>query len=388
MLKAAYDKLFFNLDFDPKDQDHVFAAFAIRIGLEISEGEASARLAMDAVRSHMRILIGLSGHLVTTAAPSEPILAVAAAWALNSSTKTYREAIETLLGKIILRGLIIDRGIQGELYSRLLLTLARDKAVLPNGGEFTKRSNSNVHEVQAVQLSRFLQTLLGQNLGIPANEVEQSELCYRLLQDMSTVWINFTHFVQLSVSISEVTPSMLREAWSSGYAFQCAFHQPVIDGLIVAYCGNLNDSFDPTNLFVVPWQTKVTSQVSNLDLARQLTAPFLRNSDLVRFKPRHVAIFMDLGAPSAFKNANGPHCQLSYSPAERPKIGNNNAKGADWDGYAMDNEIEAWRYCLNVRGHSTGTYPVLSGFVKQFDLLFQRSLTCAEMEGAMDRSIF
>ena len=36
--------------------DHVFAAIAVRVSLEIGVGEASELLAMEAVRSHMRIL--------------------------------------------------------------------------------------------------------------------------------------------------------------------------------------------------------------------------------------------------------------------------------------------------------------------------------------------
>jgi hypothetical protein len=146
--------------FNPCNENHVFAALAVRLGLQIGEGEASAHLAVEAVRSHMRILIGVVWTLIVTASPSEPMLAIAAAQALNASSTIYQKSIETLLDKLIPRGLVLDRGLHGELYtvlSQLLLMLARDKAIVPDGGSFvTNDPISNVFEVQAVQLSQFL----------------------------------------------------------------------------------------------------------------------------------------------------------------------------------------------------------------------------------------
>jgi len=196
------------MTFDPKNQDHVFAAFAVRIDLEIGEGEASVNLDAEAVRSHMRILVGIAGALTVTASPSEPILAVAAAQALNTSTRIFQTAIETLLEQLILRDLILDRGHQGELYSRLLFMLARDKATTILSTSFVKYDSIRNATVQAVRMSSFLQTLLGRNLGI-LDSVGQKDLRMNLLRDMFEVWINFTHFIQLSQSIAEVTPSML-----------------------------------------------------------------------------------------------------------------------------------------------------------------------------------
>jgi hypothetical protein len=380
VLSAAYEKLFFNMAFDPRNQDHVFAALAVRIGLEIGEGEASARLATEAVRSHMRVLVGVTGGLVITASPSEPMLAIAAAEALNTSSETYKTAIETLLDKLILRGLVLDRGLQGEVYSRLLLMLARDKATMTLSPSFVKYDAiGSAHHVHAVRLSCFLQTLLGDDLGIPDSLVDQKALRMTLLIETSEVWINFTHFVQLSQPIDEVTQPMLLKAWSSGFAFQCTFYQPVIDGFIVAYSGTLDGPFDASNLFVIPWQTKARSDAAGLAVARQLTTPFLIRSDVngkpERYKPGHIAFLMDLAASSAFGKINGPHTNLTLGAAERPT-----GKGGRWDGYASGDEVEPARYCLNIRGHSPREYPVLQGFEKQFNQLFQRSLPCARPE--------
>ena len=99
----------------------MFAAFAVRVGPEIGVGEASERLAMEAVRSHMRVLEAVVDFMVITTSPPEPMLAIAAAMAMNHSEATYKNALKTLLDKLILKGIVLDRGLLGELSSRLLL---------------------------------------------------------------------------------------------------------------------------------------------------------------------------------------------------------------------------------------------------------------------------
>jgi hypothetical protein len=314
------------------------------------------------------------------------MLAIAAAIALNTSPETYREAIGTLLEKLILHGLVLDRGLQGELCTRLLLMVARDKAVEDDNRQFIMpHPISGVDTVQAVRLSCFLTTLLGPKLGV--SSVDQVRLREGLLSRTSRFWINFTHFVHLSKPIDEVTPSMLLEAWSSGFAFQCAFYQEVIDGFFVVYSGELQDSFDIGKLFIIPWQTKARSKAVN---TCQLTAPFLvKDGNLPREKPEHIVILMDLAASSCFGSANGPHVELSFDKAMRPT-----GRQGKWDGYARGNETECARYCLNIRGHGSSVYPVLQNLDVEFDQLFQRSLACVqpqfmrfaeEMEDAMER---
>jgi hypothetical protein len=346
---------------------------------------------MEAVSSHMRILIGISGERIITAAPSEPILAVVAGYVLTEVAELYRGAIGTLLDKLINRGLVHDRGRPGYLCTPLLLMMARDTTE-----PFLKMSHDGVEEVTALRLSRFLQKLLGDDLGIPNADGEQMNLRNQLLQDIDNFWINFTHFVKLTVPVDQITTFMLCEAWSSGYAFQYASHQPVIGGLIVIYCGDIDGSFNPTNLFVVPWQTKAKSQPPGIAVARQLTAPFLLENDSIRSKHKHVAILVDLAAHPTFGFAEGPLCQLICGKAERPKEGDEkggeNPQGTDWDG---ETETEAERYCLRILGYGTGQYPVLHSLdvERMFEGLFKRSLVCGpdflefaeKMETATDR---
>jgi len=371
VLSVAIHKLFFASNFYPTNEDHVFAAFAVRVALEIADGEASERLAANAVRSHMRILCGVVGSLVITTSPSEPMLAIAAAQALNSSTEVYQRAMHTLLEKLVLKGCILDRGLQGELCSRLLLMIARDKTNLPSGGPFVEtRPKTDILQIRAVRMDEFLKTLLGPSLGV---SLKQAALCSQLIADMSEVWINFTHFVQLSKAIDEIDQSTLLQAWSSGFAFQCDFNQPVIDGFLVAYRGQLDEPFVIDNLFMIPWQTKAKAKAAKLALARQLTAPFISSSQRT-WKPGHLVIMMDLNTAAVFMGSRGEHVSLDYCRAEAPET--------VWNGYRGE-QHEPERYCLNIRGHSIQTYPIIEGFEEQFHQLFQRYLSGVEPELAM-----
>ena len=211
----------------------------------------------------MRILRRAHGQVVITESPSEPMLAIAAAVALNDSIQTYQTAVSTLVNRLSC-DFVLDRGMQGELCIRLLFTLARDRAVQP----FVKS-----RMVQAVSLSQFSCTLLGDDLGIRDGELRDS-----FLSRSSNIWINFTHFVQLSEAVTELTTAYLLEAWSSGIAFQCAPLQPVMDGFLVCYIGKLGEQFDIGNLTVIPWQTKPRLQAALANLGDKLTAPSITNT--------------------------------------------------------------------------------------------------------------
>jgi hypothetical protein len=353
-------------EFNPRNEDHVFAAFAVRIGLEIAEGEASECLARNAVQSHMRILIGAHDQVVITVTPSEPMLAIAAADALNDFLVVYKDAMTTLVNRLILRGLVLDQGIKGDLCTRLLFTLARDRAVTPIV------VSADLPYIQAVSLSQFLKTLLGDDLGTS----HQLSLHPDFLPRLSNIWINFTHFVQLSAPVSELEPAFLLEAWSSGIAFQCAPLQPVIDGFFVCYEGALDGSFDIRKLTVVPWQTKAKSKAAASTLVSQLTAPSIlvvENGQIDRRKTHPLVIFMDLGTSSSFQGTDRYVDLTLHTPTVPTKRGT-------WDGYARPNEQEPEQYCLDIRGHSSSTYDIMKHFGSQLGPLFCRSFVCTTPE--------
>jgi len=81
---------------------------------------------------------------------------------------------------------------------------------------------------------------------------------------------------------------------------------------------------------------------------------------------------MDPAVSSAFV-PDGGRVHLTHTAATRPT-----GQEGKWEGYARDGEEEPTRYCLNIRGYESTTYPVLSGVDTQFGQLVQRSLVCEE----------
>ena len=274
MTGVVSKKLFSDQGFQPSNEDHVFTAFVVRVGLEIGVGEASECLAMEAVRSHMHILEAVINSMVMTTSPPEPMLAIAAAIDMNESEETYKVALTTLLHNLILKGFVLDQGLLGELSSRLLLLLACNKATPGGKGCISHDPVIQQPKVKPVQLSKFLETLLGDTLGLPDSD-DQDNLREGLLREASYVWINFTHIYQLPLSLGKITESMLVNAWFTGAAFQCAHNQPVIDSFIVGYLGKLSKPFQSSNLITIPWQLKAKSTAAASKLTHSLTAPFI-----------------------------------------------------------------------------------------------------------------
>jgi len=248
----------------------------------------------------------------------------------------------TLLDKLILKGIVLDRG-----------TLLGDTLGLPGDRDT--------------------------NLPDESGNLDNSDNVRRkLLREASLVWINFTHIYQLPLSIGAVNESMLVNAWSTGVAFQCAHDQPVIDGFIVGYRGTLDESFQSSRLITIPWKTTAKSTAAASVLSHSLTAPFIiPQNGGNRYKPWHVVIHMDLAGSSAF--GAGPHCQLTCEKAVRPKQAEEGGQGV-WESYAETDEIEGQRYCLNIRGYRAKNYRVLIGLEKPFDTLFTRALGCPVSE--------
>ena len=130
LVNAAIRKLICAREFRPQDEDHVFAVFAARLLLELGAGPAANKLASRSLCRHMRVLIGASNGVISTCAPSEPMLAIAAASLLNMKGGVYAKALQFLVRTLILRGLVLERGMQGELLARILLMVARDRALV------------------------------------------------------------------------------------------------------------------------------------------------------------------------------------------------------------------------------------------------------------------
>lgn len=130
----------------------------------------------------------------------------------------YKEAANTLVSDLILQGKVIERGLQGELFARLLFTLARD---LPHGPAFVSDqpgpSEPSEPYVNPTQVGALLEALLGPDLGLPpsrgdGNTQKRSHATTQIEDAVSKSyhgpvengWINFTHIVQLEQPLKTV----------------------------------------------------------------------------------------------------------------------------------------------------------------------------------------
>ncbi|KAI9776146.1 MAG: hypothetical protein M1839_000562 [Geoglossum umbratile] len=115
-----------NATYDSDNENHVFAALSFRLSLDpCLENSMSLPLVRTAVGSFMRVVISINqptGNLHTVT-PSEPILAKAAMEHLCAGN--WSKSIRTLSQKLLQQGLI-EKGLQGELFARLVLILAHD----------------------------------------------------------------------------------------------------------------------------------------------------------------------------------------------------------------------------------------------------------------------
>jgi hypothetical protein len=328
--------------FSPKNVAQVLAVFSHRVLLEIGVGEASTMHVVEAVKSHMRILLGVTDRsIVHTRAPSEPMLSVAACNILNDNQATYKDAVETLVELLTVQNVIIDRGRQGELFARLLLTLARDEATCRfRGVPRLYLSNGGTARVRTTTVSAFLEALLGK---------KRMDAQPDLRKDTENMHINFTHFYPLEESLSDITSDWLRRAWERGVAFQCSSNQHVIDLVIPKYAGDLDAPWDYAKLGTICVQIKNRRDPVKADLLDQLVGPTIDGER----RENEVVILMDLGTDRAFQRIGGHH-SFAYDTVNTPKEVN-------WGGYRP--KVERKRWCIAIRGCNAEQYPVLEPFM-------------------------
>ncbi|KZT00627.1 uncharacterized protein LAESUDRAFT_764460 [Laetiporus sulphureus 93-53] len=342
VVRAARKKLIYHDEFDPENLDHVFAIFANRIVLELSDRKQSSQIAVHAIHSHMRLLTDVSDGFIVTNVPSEPMLAVAAADILNGNW--------------------------------LLFILTRDKVTLRNGGSFVDCSEPARHGVRPLKLSDFLTTLLGDDLGV--KDQDKADQVQDLLSDVGNVWMNFTHWTQTDIDeeISIITPEWLFELWCRGVAVQCTHGQSVFDSLVVTYRGDLTQPFVKRFLGYIVIHTKARMEASALEPAAGLAGPVIETTDEsgqpVRYKPAsYIALFMDFTADSTY--SGGSRTDIQFGIPKKSSEG----KYSSWIGYLQDSAEEK-RYCLNVRGNDNQSYPVITKDIKtQFGLLFAHTIS-------------
>jgi hypothetical protein len=124
LVRSAEEKLICHTTFSPSTEEQVFAVFSARLLLELAIEEASAKLAILAIEKHVRFFLGFAlNDALESCAPSEAMLAIAAGNLLLDSPTLYQDAMRTFLRELVLRGIVLRRGLAGELLGRILLML-------------------------------------------------------------------------------------------------------------------------------------------------------------------------------------------------------------------------------------------------------------------------
>ncbi|KAI9760436.1 MAG: hypothetical protein M1840_002414 [Geoglossum simile] len=266
MVQVAAKKLIGGKEgpYDSKNVDQVFAVLSFRISLDLClENPRALALAGTAVNYHMRILMAVHQDIeaLDTFTPSEPVLSEAAIRYLcqpkmvdsrrkvgseesekyegNVHKTRWSGSIRTLTQKLLQDGLI-HKGTKGELFSRLILILARDCVHLDAGLQLKPTSPFTVRE--------FLIALYPDKYHESISAIEP-----RVLNAL----MNFTHFTSTDENLHlHSTAELCHDLLRRSAALQLALNQPSYDHLIPIYFGSADEIFTPSKCGVIVVQVK------------------------------------------------------------------------------------------------------------------------------------
>jgi hypothetical protein len=189
--------------------------------------------------------------IMHTMSPSEPIIANAAMQHLCIGTN-WSTSIVTLVEELIEKG-IVEKGLKGELYARLVLILAHDQIRRPqiqeqNNQEFqgNQEVDPDIYSLTTSTVREFLTSLYGSNKFF--GEIDGTILQARM---------NFTHFTSTHESLRpDVISNLLVDLLRRSAALQLGPVQATYDILIPIYFGDQNGPFKPSECGFIVVQVK------------------------------------------------------------------------------------------------------------------------------------
>jgi hypothetical protein len=236
--------------YNPGDEHHVFAAMSFRLSLDVCvQNPKALHLARSAVNSYMRVVVSVDQNtgVLDTVTPSEPVLAVAAMEHLCKGSN-WPSSITTLIAGLLENGLI-EKGLRGELYSRVVLTLAHDSvrmaALLRPGGSISRFC------------PRLVPTFAVKDFLIALYAKDHHESIATIAPQILEARMNFTHFVPAGENLSPgVVLPLCHDLLRRNAAMQLAPAQPTYDKLLPIYFGDEGESFDLSKCGVILVQDK------------------------------------------------------------------------------------------------------------------------------------
>jgi hypothetical protein len=329
--------------YDAFNVDQAFAVLSVRLCLDMNLANPMAlTLSQTAVNVYMRMVDSvdpLTGVLFTTT-PSEPILANAAmrhlcrgmAWAFS---------IKTFTAELLDYG-VINKGRKGELYSRLILTLAHDSIAGLNAPD---ASFSKVLPTFTVE--SFLKALYAKSYHAAIDHVDRDILKAR----MNFLSFTSTEEYLTAESFERLCYILLRRCT----VLQLAPQQNSYDHLLPFYDGDPDQPFDLTKVGAILVQVKNRKETSTVSSI--LREDFFSVEGLSPYKGTHqpwerrdfqhiifdkpgvklLFLLLDLGTDEV-------SVEVSYSKATNPRIWAIHSKGNDEQIFGCIDTMQASEY--------------------------------------------
>lgn len=328
-------------EYNPTNRDHVFAVLSIRLCLDVDiSNPITYPLSQTAVHLHMRVVRSIdpsTGYLFTRT-PSEPVLALAAAHHLCPD-ESWSISLKTFTSNLLSLG-AIDKGSKGELFARLMLTLARDHAVK---NTLIRDSNSE-SVVPPFSVKSFLQALFSKNYHESISSIDSTILDSRL---------NFLMFTSTKERLSNdsfdtLCYTLLRRS----AALQCASNQESYDLFIPFYCGDPDEKYNLAKAGAILVQVKNRDRKASpeLLLGECFTNSSLReNKEPLQKRAQHESsekvlfhnkeakllyILLDLGV-------DAPDVKVSFSKCSQPRVWSVHSIGHDEKVFGCINKHKA-----------------------------------------------
>lgn len=242
------------LQYNALDRDHVFAILSMRLCLDVNlANPITLPLSRTAVHLHMRVVKSLepgTGHLFTKT-PFEPVLALASCRHLHTAV-AWPQTIRTFASELLSLG-AIDKGSKGELFARLVLTLARDCGV-PEDHPLRKREQA-VESLPILTVKSFLRELLAEQYHEDLDTIDPEIL---------DAYINFVMFTKTSEHLTnESFFSLCHSLLRRSAALQLALRQPKYDLLIPFYWGDAGKPYEQAKAGAIVVQIKNRGEKSS-----------------------------------------------------------------------------------------------------------------------------
>ncbi|SNX83464.1 uncharacterized protein MEPE_02171 [Melanopsichium pennsylvanicum] len=275
--EVAQAKLFGKRTVDEASSVVCYNVLASRLALRlvpVHDGDTALfgeqkTLGTQSIDRHMRMLehVAEDSSSFSVNAPSEPVLAVAAALAMlsdspqlpgistgqNSTSLAYVKIMKTFTTQSLAAlGPHFLKGTGGEFLTRCVMMAACDAVKLPLlQGNLANRASNISRPVEVGAFIHKLAQLDGTSQKAVTERVDTvCSLVHQRLGANSTAnkedvqaWLNFSHFDELPEVIADISPDYLWYCWKRGVAIQMAHKQPGVDGIIPVFVGQLSSKF-------------------------------------------------------------------------------------------------------------------------------------------------